>query len=1309
MMLKRGDAFGNYRVVSSLGQGGMGSVYLLENASGARVAAKILDPAMAGDHEARKRFVREAELALGVKHPNLVETYDVGEDPDTGLCYILMEYVPGGSLADRLAAGPLPIDEAIRITSEIASVLELAREKGIVHRDIKPANIMFGADGAAKLADLGIARNAAAGAETTKVTQTGMMMGTPAYMAPEQMFDAHNVDSRADIYSLGIVFYEMLTGVRPNKDDTVVELMAKAVKGERLPDVRKMRPEVSASIAKLISLMCETKADRRVQTAAEVTAAIMQIMRGEKLTLRRRSGLAAILSRKTLGVACAALALAGAAAVAYFGFSGKSGPEEPKPTVAAKPEVAKPAVAKPAVVKPKVSAKAVAKMLTSEETLDLLEKSRIPRISYRKDAPFREICEPLRKACGGKVNFLCLGERRTRTTITATDIAVHEVLRLVCGAEDCRFDVHNNIVMITDKDGGGYKWLETPRSDLAEKLSKTVIPRLSFKPPMTANDAHHSFLKASVSFGVDCGFDVAIGTKTCRPFPALPSVSLEHCSVLDALDILCQSTDCTYAISNRTVYVKRNPSALDMTIPVEAPEAYAKHKAKIEEILARIIPALDELMGGTLKLAIDRQVRKIVLSDSAKSWSVSTDGRVLTLPPTYDGFPEKPVRANTRVAVFLSDLRRFGHTEVCADQLDWYLSYRLCEMFGDGYDGKSKKPDLSTFGRGAKRFDPEMKLYDLDGDPVDGKAPELKFRDKEVYAMDKKQWLFQQMRARNEKAIAEYLKAWKREKDRGALANPVSQDDVAALFSLAVGEDLFDWFTEHGMPSSRERTRVKVNVPKKTAPLVPAAKAAPALVAPTPVPAVVGCDVSSHGLSNFYCDWVSSVKAAPFGKDARFIPLQFKLTDDVLDRVNLLVLTSTPEFNHYDFDDHERKTIREFAERGGVVLALVRATALVGAPGADNRRGESRGMLQRLLKSYGATQFNAIGKTGIKAVLVKDLEGAGPFVDPSCQSYAYCTGDWSPVAVAQDDPKKVISAVRPLGKGFLAFAHQQHASRVQGGTFVPGFPWDRIVLSRLKPVRKPDASFAGSALDDAPYEARSSRLRFVSSVMPEKELRKVAKMDDLAVEYLTRQFGKGAFDLHPAHNCIVGFSSPRVLPEWKKRLRDFDAIELKFTAPEKGIEGLCWFVCFARSLSPHWETQNSTEYSVATYMAAAAYDELRRLGYVTEADVGLADMIAFARKLDPDFTRYEKFGKPLSRETPELGPADKGKYIWGRYYARFEDLRKRRPDLLVRYRQVSQRRNGRNPTYDEFLDDLCEAYGSDWPRRWPAAEDKGER
>ena len=280
-MLKPGDRFGDYTVVRLLGKGGMGAVYLLENANGAQVAAKILDPASSGDHESRKRFLREAELALGVKHLNLVETYDVGEDPDTGLCYILMEYVPGGSLADYLKEnGALPVEDAVAVVEAMAGVLELARQKGIVHRDIKPANIMFDAEGTPKLADLGIARGGSLGTDTTTVTQTGMMIGTPAYMAPEQMLDAHNVDTRADIYSLGVVFYEMLTGERPNKDDTVVQLMAKAVKGEPLPDVRTLRPEVSASLAQLLAMMVVPDKDGRIATPGQITNALAIIERG---------------------------------------------------------------------------------------------------------------------------------------------------------------------------------------------------------------------------------------------------------------------------------------------------------------------------------------------------------------------------------------------------------------------------------------------------------------------------------------------------------------------------------------------------------------------------------------------------------------------------------------------------------------------------------------------------------------------------------------------------------------------------------------------------------------------------------------------------------------------------------------------------------------------------------------------------------------------------------------------------------------------------------------------------------------------
>ena len=285
--LTEGDAFGDYRVVRRLGKGGMGEVWLLRSSTGTEVAAKLLDEASSADHAARKRFLREAELAMGVKHPNLVETYDVGEDPDTGLCYILMEYMPGGTLADYLKFnGALDIDDAVAVVSAMATVLELARQKGIVHRDIKPANIMFDLEGTPKLADLGIARRGTSD-ETTTLTQMGVMIGTPAYMAPEQMLDAHHVDTRADIYSLGVVFYEMLTGERPNKDDTVVQILARAVKGEPIPDVRNLRPEVSASLAQLLNMMVVPDKDGRISTPGQITNAIDIIVRTDGFDLSK--------------------------------------------------------------------------------------------------------------------------------------------------------------------------------------------------------------------------------------------------------------------------------------------------------------------------------------------------------------------------------------------------------------------------------------------------------------------------------------------------------------------------------------------------------------------------------------------------------------------------------------------------------------------------------------------------------------------------------------------------------------------------------------------------------------------------------------------------------------------------------------------------------------------------------------------------------------------------------------------------------------------------------------------------------------
>ena len=275
--------FGCYTVLRLLGRGGMGEVYLIEDASGAKYAAKVmLPPEEEKELEWCKRFIHEAQFAMEVRHPNIVAVHDVGEDPETGLCYIIMDYAGGGSLSDRLKKnGAMQIRDAIAVASEIASALDAAHKAGVVHRDIKPDNILFDDAGHAKLADLGIAKFSSSGTETTTVTKTGTIVGTPAYMAPEQMMDSHNVDGRADIYSLGLVLYEMLTGARPNAGSTIVELLAKAVKGEELPDIRTVRPEVSASLAYVIALMVAPKPESRPGSADDVAKLLEGVAAGK--------------------------------------------------------------------------------------------------------------------------------------------------------------------------------------------------------------------------------------------------------------------------------------------------------------------------------------------------------------------------------------------------------------------------------------------------------------------------------------------------------------------------------------------------------------------------------------------------------------------------------------------------------------------------------------------------------------------------------------------------------------------------------------------------------------------------------------------------------------------------------------------------------------------------------------------------------------------------------------------------------------------------------------------------------------------
>ncbi|MBL9111960.1 MAG: serine/threonine protein kinase, partial [Myxococcales bacterium] len=217
-----GQVLGNrYKILSILGSGGMGMVYEAEHLGLERqVAVKVLNPVQAKKKNTVKRFQQEARAAGGIGHPNICEVYDMGWLED-GCPYLVMERLHGQTLADRIKkAGNLPFPEIVEVLSQVLAGLMAAHEKGIMHRDIKPENIFLArrtnADPIAKILDFGVSKGMAGGAEEPlDLTRTGMVMGTPYYMSPEQARGERNLDARVDVYACGVMLYECLTGRRP--------------------------------------------------------------------------------------------------------------------------------------------------------------------------------------------------------------------------------------------------------------------------------------------------------------------------------------------------------------------------------------------------------------------------------------------------------------------------------------------------------------------------------------------------------------------------------------------------------------------------------------------------------------------------------------------------------------------------------------------------------------------------------------------------------------------------------------------------------------------------------------------------------------------------------------------------------------------------------------------------------------------------------------------------------------------------------------------------------------------------------------
>ena len=278
-LLKGMAEFHGYSVVRPVGVGGAGEVWLVRHSMlQTDFAVKVISKAVLdADAELRDQFSVEAKISGMVRHPSLVSVYDAGLDDSTGLYFLVMDYMPGGTVASRLSRERrFPLRKAASFVRNVAAGLVELKRLGIVHRDIKPLNMLIAADGSARLSDFGIALFAGS-AQSQPRTNENVVVGTPLYMPPEQVSDSASVDCRADIYALGVSFYEMLAGVCPDAKLTSDDLLNKRLSGERLPDIRTVSAAIPEDVAQLISRMTDTEADKR-PAAEEVVEALDSVL-----------------------------------------------------------------------------------------------------------------------------------------------------------------------------------------------------------------------------------------------------------------------------------------------------------------------------------------------------------------------------------------------------------------------------------------------------------------------------------------------------------------------------------------------------------------------------------------------------------------------------------------------------------------------------------------------------------------------------------------------------------------------------------------------------------------------------------------------------------------------------------------------------------------------------------------------------------------------------------------------------------------------------------------------------------------------
>jgi serine/threonine-protein kinase len=272
------DVAGRYRIERRLGAGGMSTVFMATDTVLERpVAIKLLAEHLAEDEAFVARFRREALAAARLQHPNVVQVFDSGQDPDSGRHYIVMEYVDGPSCADMLRERKqMGVEETVRVVRDACHGLDYAHRAGVVHRDVKPGNLLLVEEtGATKLADFGIAK----AAEQTRITQVGSVLGTAAYLSPEQAA-GEEAGPPSDIYSLGVCAYQFLAGRLPHEYTSLTELALKQQQ-EGVEPITVHRPEVSRELDQAIRLALEREPERRYSSALQMSKALEAGLHGE--------------------------------------------------------------------------------------------------------------------------------------------------------------------------------------------------------------------------------------------------------------------------------------------------------------------------------------------------------------------------------------------------------------------------------------------------------------------------------------------------------------------------------------------------------------------------------------------------------------------------------------------------------------------------------------------------------------------------------------------------------------------------------------------------------------------------------------------------------------------------------------------------------------------------------------------------------------------------------------------------------------------------------------------------------------------